>query len=123
MSYSIKVLVEECRQTQSVDANFLTFIYNRVVARKIRLTRRFCLLNKINKRIKYLSGWRGIVYSVTSGCFDLIGRCYQATLSGRLVIDLGLAYLCVPDFKHRLQKMLFVKKIWLIEKNFFSIHY
>ena len=41
----------------------LHFIYNRVVARKIRLTRNFVYfvywINKINTRMKYLAGWRG----------------------------------------------------------------
>ena len=70
--------------------------------------------------MKYLAGWRGVVYSATSGCFDLVGRCYRVTLSGRpaiqLVCDLCLAYLCVPDFKHRPQKIQLVEKIWLVEK-------
>ena len=35
--------------------------------------------------MKYLGGLRGVVYSATSGCFDLVGRCYQVTLSGRPV--------------------------------------
>ena len=50
-----------------------------------------------------------------SGCFDLVGQYYRVTLLGQLVIqlvcDLYLAYLCVPDFKHRLQKVLHVEKI------------
>ena len=73
--------------------------------------------------MKYLAGWRGGVYSATSGCFDLVGRCYRVTLSGRpaiqLAYDLCLPYLCVPDFKHPLQKMLLVEKIWLVEKSTF----
>ena len=56
--------------------------------------------------MKYLAGWQGGVYSATSSCFDLVGRCYRVTLSGRptiqLAYDLCLAYLCVLDFKHRL---------------------
>ena len=70
--------------------------------------------------MKYLASWQGVVYSATSGYFDLVGWCYQVTLSGRPTIqlagDLCLAYLCVLDFKHRLQKMLLVEKIWLVEK-------
>ena len=65
--------------------------------------------------MKYLGGWREVVYLATRGCFDLVGRCYRVTLSGQLVIqlagDLCLVYLCVPDFKHQLQKMLLVEKI------------
>ena len=70
--------------------------------------------------MKYLAGWREVVYPATSGCFDLVGLCCRVTLTGRpsiqLACDLGLAYLCVPDFKHRLQKILLVEKIWLVEK-------
>ena len=70
--------------------------------------------------MKYLAGRRGVVYLATSGCFDLVGRCYQVMLSGWPVIqlagDICLAYLCVPDFKHRLQKILIVEKLWLVEK-------
>ena len=33
-------------------------------------------INKINKRMKYLAGWRGVVYLATSGCFDLVGWCF-----------------------------------------------
>ena len=65
--------------------------------------------------MKYLASWWGVVYSAMSGCFDLVGRCYRVTLSGwpaiQLVCALCLAYLCVPDFKHRLQKILLVEKI------------
>ena len=40
--------------------------------------------------MKYLAGWwEGVVYSAMSGCFDLVGRCYQVTLSGRSVIQLA----------------------------------
>ena len=57
--------------------------------------------------MKYMAGWRG-VYSATSGCFDLVGRCCRVTLLGRQMIqlacDLCLAYSYVPNFKHRLQK-------------------
>ena len=65
--------------------------------------------------MKYLAGWRGVVYSATSSCFDLVGWCCQATLSGQPAIqlecDLCLTYSCVPDFKHQLQKILLVEKI------------
>ena len=75
--------------------------------------------------MKYLAGWRGVVNSATSGCFDLVGPCYSMTLSWRPTIqlagDLCLAYLCVPDFKHRLQKILLVEKIWLVEKQTFFL--
>ena len=101
-------------------SDFHIVIYKSVVARKIRLTRRFslfCLLiNKRNKWMKYLAGWRGVgvVYSATSGCFDLVGRCCPVTLLGQLAIqltcDLCLAYLYLPNFKHRLQKILLVEK-------------
>ena len=30
--------------------------------------------------MKYLAGWRGVVSSATSGCFDLVGPCYRLTL-------------------------------------------
>ena len=60
-----------------------------------------------------MAGWRG--RGCSCGCFDLVGQCYWVTLSGRMAIqlecDLCLAYLCVPDFKHRLQKILLVEKI------------
>ena len=62
----------------------------------------------------------GVVYSATSDYFDLVGPCYRVTLSWRPTIqltgDLCLVYLWVSDFKHRLQKMLLVEKIWLVEK-------
>ena len=64
--------------------------------------------------MKYLAGLRGVVYSATSDCFDLVGRCCRVTLLGppaiQLACDLCLAYLCVPDFKRRLQKILLVEK-------------
>ena len=99
-------------------------IYKHVVARKIRLPRRFSLfvywINKINKRMKYLASWRGGVYSATSSCFDLVGRCCRVMLLGQHVIqlacDLCLAYLYFPNFKHQLQKILLVEKKWLVEK-------
>ena len=82
--------------------------------RKIRLTRRFSLfcywIYKINKQMKYLASWQGVVYSVTNNCFDLVRQCCRVTLMGRMAIklasDLCLADLCVPDFKHQLQKIL-----------------
>ena len=59
-------------------------------------------INKINKRKKYLSGWRGGVYSATSSCFDLVWRCCWVVLLARPEIQLPcdpcLAYLYVPDF-------------------------
>ena len=65
--------------------------------------------------MKYLADWRGVVYSATSGCFDLVGPCYRMTLSWwstiQLLGDLCLAYLWVSDFKDQLQKMLLVEKI------------
>ena len=65
--------------------------------------------------MKYLAGWSGVVYSAKSGCFDLVEWCYQVMLLGWMAIqlsgDLCLAYLCVPDFKRWLQKMLLVEKI------------
>ena len=65
--------------------------------------------------MKYL-----VVYSATSGYFDLVGRCCQVTLLGQLAIQLAcdfyLAYLYVSNFKHQLQKILIVEKIWLVEK-------
>ena len=73
--------------------------------------------------MKYLAGWQRVIYSATSGCFDLVGRCFRETLSGRPAIQLArylfLAYSYVPDFKHRLQKILLVEKIWLVEKQTF----
>ena len=30
--------------------------------------------------MKYLAGWWGVVYSATSGCFNLVGWCYRVTL-------------------------------------------
>ena len=74
--------------------------------------------------MKYLAGWRGVVYSATSGCFDLVVRCYRVTLCGRPDIQLAcgfcLAYLYVPNFKHRLQKILLVEKNdWLKNRPFF----
>ena len=76
--------------------------------------------------MKYLAGWWGIVYLVTSGCFDLVGRCCWVTLSGwraiQLVCDLCLAYSYPPNFKHRLQKILLVEKNdWLKNRRFFFI--
>ena len=77
--------------------------------------------------MKYLTGWWEGIYSVTSGCFDHVGRCCRVTLSGQPVIqlacDLWLAYLCVPDFKHRLQKILLVEKIWLAKKLTFFYYW
>ena len=62
--------------------------------------------------MEYLAGSRGVVYSATSGCFGLVGRCCQVTFSGRpriqLACDLCVAYLYVPNFKRRLQKILLV---------------
>ena len=88
----------------------LTVIYKRVVARKIKLTRRSSLfvywINKINKRMKYLAGWPGGY---------LFGD-ERLLWSFNCLCDLCLAYLYVPDFKHRLQKILFVEKKWLVEK-------
>ena len=105
---------------------FLYVIYKRVVARKIRLYFVYWI-NKINKRMKYLAGEQGVVSSVTSGCFDLVGRCCRVTLLGRpaiqLVCDLCLAYSYLPNFKHRHrpQKILLVEKNdWLKHWTFFS---
>ena len=62
--------------------------------------------------MKYLASWR---WGCLFGDFDLVGRYYLVTLSGRpaiqLACDLCLAYLCVPNLKHRLQKMLLMEKI------------
>ena len=77
--------------------------------------------------MKYLASWWGgvVICSVTSGCFDLVGWCCRVMLLGWLAIplacDLCLAYLCVSDFKHQLQKILLVEKIWLVEKWTFFI--
>ena len=64
--------------------------------------------------MKYLAGWRAVIWSVASGCFDLVWRCYRVTLSETAEFhcpcDLRLPFLYVPDFKHRLQKILFVEK-------------
>ena len=71
-------------------------------------------INKINKKMKYLFGWQGVVNLAMSSCFDLVGPCYRVTLSLWLTIqllgDLCLAYLWVSDFKQWPQKMLLVKK-------------
>ena len=70
--------------------------------------------------MKYQASWWGVVYLATSSCFDLVRRRYWVMLSGwpaiQLAGDLCLVYLCVPDFKHWLQKMLLVEKIGLVEK-------
>ena len=64
--------------------------------------------------MKYLADGGGVVYLVTSGCFDLVGWCCRVTLLGRLVIpltcDFCLAYSYLPNFKHQLQKILLVEK-------------
>ena len=77
-------------------------------------------INRINKWMKYLASWWWVVYLVTSGCFDLVGRCCRMTPLGQPAIQLAcnlcLAYLYVPNFKHRLQKILLVEKIWSVEK-------
>ena len=58
--------------------------------------------------MKYLVGWwKGAVYSATSGC------CRVALLRQpaiQLACELFLAYLYVPNFKHRLQKILLMEK-------------
>ena len=38
--------------------------------------------------MKYLAGWRGGIYSATSGYFDQVERCYPVTLTGRPMIQL-----------------------------------
>ena len=40
-----------------------------------------------------MAGWRGIVYSATSGCFDLVGWCCQVTLS----VTVGDSTACVTS--------------------------
>ena len=74
--------------------------------------------------MKYLASWQGVVHSAMSSYFDLVGRCYQVTLLGRPAIQMAcdhcLAYLCVPGFKHRLQKCYSWKKYdWLKNRLFF----
>ena len=62
-------------------------IYKRVVARKIRLTRRFslfCLLNKLNKQANEISS-RQTGWSTASSCFDLVWWCCRVILSGTAV--------------------------------------
>ena len=35
----------------------------------------------INKRMEYLAGWRKVICSAASGCFELVWRCCRVTLS------------------------------------------
>ena len=37
--------------------------------------------------MKYLAGWREVIYSATSGCFDLVGWCCRVTLLARSAIQ------------------------------------
>ena len=107
-------------------------IYKRVVARKIRLTRRFSFIsfieiNKINKRMEYLSrltsgylvGGKRLLWSgwtvlsgdaLSDGCrfnCSCEPRSFSLSLSLSLYIYI---YIYIPDFKHRLQKLPYVKK-------------
>ena len=100
-------------------------IYKRVVVRKKDwqedLVYFVYWINKINKRMKYLASWQAFIWSAASGCFDLVWRCCRVKALSHgwrfnCPCDLPLPYLCVSDFKHWLQKILFVEKIWLIEK-------
>ena len=95
-------------------------IYERVVARKIRLTRRFSFssfieINKIKKRMKYLSrltggylvGGKRLLWS---GLTVLSGDALSDVCGFNCLCDLRLPWLYIPDFKHQLQKTLFVEK-------------
>ena len=99
----------------------INVIYKHVVARKIWLTRRLVYfvywINKINKWMKYLAGWGGCLFS---NKWLLWSGWTVGWPAIQLLCDLGLAYLCVPDFKHRLHKILLVEKNdWLKNKPFF----
>ena len=102
-------------------------LYTSVYARKIRLTRRFSFISfieisKINKRTEYLSRLMG-GYLVGdkqllwSGLTVLSGDALSDSRRFDCSCDLRLPYPYIPDFKHRLQKTLFVGKIigWKID--------
>ena len=87
-------------------------IYKRVVSRKIRLTRRFSFIsfieiNKINKRMEYLSRLTGgyLVASrqlIWSGLTVLSGDALSDGWGFNCSCDLRLPYSYISDFKHRL---------------------
>ena len=100
----------------------LLVIYKHVVARKIRLSKRFSFIlfisiNKINKQMEYLSQLMGS-YLVSgkqllwSDLMVLSGDALSDGCGFNYSCDLHLPYLYIPDFKHQLQKLLFLEKKW-----------
>ena len=79
-----------------------------------------CVCVSLSLLLKYLAGWRGgrlfgDKRFLWSSRTVLSGDALR-TAAIQLTCDLCLAYLYVPNFKHRLQKILLVEKIWLVEK-------
>ena len=76
--------------------------------------------------MEYLASWRAVIWSGANSCFDLVWQCCQVALSAmaggfNCPCDFHLPYLYIPDFKHQLQKTLFVgkKNDWLKNRPFF----
>ena len=78
-------------------------------------------INKINKQMKYLAGWRGRVtlrrQAVALIWSDVVVGWRSGRPTSQMAYDLYLAYLYLPNFKHRLQKILLVEKMigWKID--------
>ena len=71
-------------------------------------------INKINKQMKYLAGWRVVIWSAVNLVWPMAWRCCWVTLSAMVVDSTAhVTSACpihIPNFKHRPQKILFAKK-------------
>ena len=100
-------------------------VYKRVVERKIRLNNIIIYwINKINKRMKYMSCWLAVIWSAASGCFDLVWRCYRVTLSAMTRFQISVWPPLALFIRSRLQtpapeNSICGKKKWLKNRPFF----
>ena len=69
--------------------------------------------------MKYLAGWRGVVYSAANGCFDLVRRCCRVTLSGRPAIQLACDHRFPTSNTGSRKYYLWKKNNWLKNRPFF----
>ena len=78
-------------------------------------------INKINKQMKYLAGWRVVIWSAVNLVWPMAWRCCWVTLSAMVVDSTAhVTSACpihIPNFKHRPQKILFAKKKKKKKKN------